>query len=252
MYELAGQVALVTGSSTGIGFGIAQELAQAGCRVVVSSRDSDRARLAAEKLQQSAVNEVASVAIDVSDIGSIQAAVETALKKFSRLDILVNNAGIHSEKIGRLSSIEDFGKCFDVNLFSVWRVTHEVVPHFRARKTGKIVNIASINGRKPWADTPAYSASKAAMINLTQSMAISLGPDNINVNAVCPGGVITRMATPFMEELPTVENDIIQQRILKRPLSPADIGHTVVFLVSSRSRNITGQTINVDGGVVMS
>jgi NAD(P)-dependent dehydrogenase (short-subunit alcohol dehydrogenase family) len=164
----------------------------------------------------------------------------------------VNNAGIHCEKIGQLSTVEHFDKCLDVNLLGIWRMTQALVPHFKAHGGGKVVNIASVNGRKPWADTPAYSASKAAAINLTQSLAITLAPDNINVNAVCPGGVMTAMADAFISERPHIADDIIRARLLKRPLLAEDIGHAVVFFASAMARNITGQSLNVDGGYVLS
>ena len=130
-------------------------------------------------------------------------------------------------------------------------MTQELTPHFKAYRAGKIINIASIDGRKPWADTPAYSASKAALINLTQSMAIQLGQYNINVNAVCPGGIITPMAEALIKDLRALEDQIVQERPLKRALLPEDIGHAVVFLASTQSRNITGQALNVDGGAIM-
>ncbi len=114
------------------------------------------------------------------------------------------------------------------------------------------VNVASINGRKPWADTPGYSASKAAVINLTQSLAMQLGAANINVNAVCPGGVLTAMADALTHDRAGLERETIQSRILKRPPLPEDIGDAVVFFASPQARSITGQALNVDGGTVLS
>ena len=134
----------------------------------------------------------------------------------------------------------------------IWRMVVGLVPHFKTHKSGNIINIASINGRTPWADTPAYSASKAAAINLTQSLAINLGSENINVNAVCPGGVMTAMAEHFSQNKEELLRDIVDERVLKRVLSPEDIGHAVVFFASSGAKNITGQSLNVDGGCVLS
>jgi len=175
-----------------------------------------------------------------------------AIERFSTINILVNNAGIHSEKIGHLSTEANFTQCLDVNLIGVWRMSQALVPHFRGNRTGKIINIASINGRTPWADTPAYSASKAAVINLTQSLALQLAPYSINVNAICPGGIITSMAGGFTHDLEAMEQEMISRRPLKRRLQAVDVGYAVVFFASDRSRNITGQTLNVDCGVVMS
>ena len=251
MGELSDQTALVTGAAQGIGFAIALELARAGARVIVADRDLDKASSATRQIRESGVDAMA-VNLDVTRDESIHDSVRTALERFSDVDILVNNAGIHCEKTDQVSTIEHFTRCFDVNLFGIWRMSQALVPHFKARGGGRIVNIASINGRKPWAQTPAYSASKAAVINLTQSMAMTLGEANINVNAVCPGGILTAMADAFTRDRETFQQEMIRPRALKRPLLAEDIAHAVVFLSSPRSRNITGQAINVDGGAVMS
>ena len=251
MGDLQGQNALVTGAAQGIGRGIALELARAGCRVVIADRDLARAQAAAQEMQ-AAGHEVIALLVDVTDETSIGQCVQAAITRFGRIDILVNNAGIHREKVGEASTVEQFNECLDVNLLGVWRMTQALVPHFKAHGTGRIVNVASINGRKPWADTPGYSASKAGVINLTQSLAMQLGAANINVNAVCPGGVMTAMADAFTHDRAVMEREIIQSRILKRPLLPEDIGHAVVFFASPQARNITGQALNVDGGTVLS
>lgn len=252
LYELTGQTALVTGAAQGIGFGIARELAKAGSRIIIGDLNLERANQAADDLQAETGREVVALPLDVTDAKSIQDCVSVSIDRFTRVDILVNNAGMHCEKVGQVSTPEHFNRCFEVNLFGVWRMTLSLVPHFKAHRTGKIVNIASINGRIPWADTPAYSASKAAVINLTRSLAITLGPENINVNAVCPGGVMTAMADLFTHNAEDMEKEMIRSRVIKRPLFPEDIGHAVVFFASSRARSITGQALNVDGGAVMS
>jgi NAD(P)-dependent dehydrogenase (short-subunit alcohol dehydrogenase family) len=249
--DLKGQSALVTGGAQGIGRGIALELARAGCRVAIADRDLARAQAAAEEMQ-AAGHEVIALLADVTDLKSVGACVQTAIARFGRIDILVNNAGIHCEKIGEVSTVEQFNRCLDVNLLGVWRMTQALVPHFKEHATGRIVNVASINGRKPWAETPGYSASKAAVINLTQSLAMQLAAANINVNAVCPGGVMTAMADAFTHDRAAFEREIMESRILKRPLLPEDIGHAVVFFASPQARSITGQALNVDGGAVLS
>ncbi|MBV8143743.1 MAG: SDR family oxidoreductase [Gammaproteobacteria bacterium] len=251
MCSLQGQTALVTGGAQGIGYGIALELARAGGRVVIADRDLARAQRAAEELKKSG-HEAVALLLDVTDEKTIDQCMQAAIAHFGAIDILVNNAGIHCEKLGEPSTVEQFSRCLDVNLLGVWRTTQALLPHFRSRRAGKIVNIASINGRKPWVDTPGYSASKAGVINLTQALAMRLGADNINVNAVCPGGVMTPMAEAFTSDLKAFEADIIQSRLLKRPLLPEDIGHAVVFLTSPQAKNITGQALNVDGGTVLS
>jgi NAD(P)-dependent dehydrogenase (short-subunit alcohol dehydrogenase family) len=251
MASLAGLAALVTGGAQGIGNGIVRELVAAGARVVIADRDLPGAEAAARQMR-TAGGDVIALRVDVTDEAAVSACVEAALKDFGRIDILVNNAGIHCEKIGETSTVDQFTRCLDVNLLGVWRMTQALLPYFRQQGGGNIVNIASINGRKPWVDTPGYSASKAAVINLTQALAMKLGCDNINVNAVCPGGVMTAMADAFTADRKVMEDEIIQSRLLKRPLLAQDIGHAVVFLASPRARSITGQALNVDGGAVLS
>jgi 3-oxoacyl-[acyl-carrier protein] reductase len=248
--DLSGRTALVTGAAQGIGFAIALELARAGAHVVVADRDLDKAAAATRQIRESGIDAMA-VNLDVTRDESVHNSVRDALERFSDVDILVNNAGIHCERTDQVSTIEHFTRCFDVNLFGIWRMSQALVPHFKARGGGRIVNIASVNGRKPWAETPAYSASKAAVINLTQSMAVTLGDANINVNAVCPGGVLTAMADAFTQDRDAFQQEMIRARALKRPLLAEDIAHAVVFFASPRSRNITGQALNVDGGAVM-
>jgi NAD(P)-dependent dehydrogenase (short-subunit alcohol dehydrogenase family) len=251
LYDLRGQAALVTGAARGIGLGIAHALARAGSGVVIADLDLGKARESAEEIKR-AGREAIALPVDVADANSVRGCVQAAIEHFSTVNILVNNAGIHCERLGELSNSEDFHRCFDVNLIGAWRMAQALVPHFKAHRTGNIVNIASINGRVAWADAPAYSSSKAAVINLTQSLAMSLGPYRINVNAVCPGGVITAMADLWTSDPQSFEEALISARVLKRPILVEDIAHAVVFFASPQARNITGQALNVDGGEVFS
>jgi NAD(P)-dependent dehydrogenase (short-subunit alcohol dehydrogenase family) len=251
MYNLSGRVSLVTGAARGIGFGIALELARAGSRVVVTDYDVQKAADAVDAITRAGYEAIA-IGLDVTDAHAVRSCVQTAIERCLHVDILVNNAGVHCETIGEPSRVEHFNRCFEVNLLGVWRMTEALVSHFKAQRGGRIINIASINGRKPWADTPAYSASKAALINLTQSLAMKLGAHNIQVNAICPGGVMTAMADRFKERYPTMLESIIDSRALKRALQPADIGRAAVFFASSDAKSITGQSLNVDCGTVMS
>src|SRR5262249_51530191 len=149
------------------------------------------------------------VVLDVTDESSVLNGVQRAIEQFSCINILVNNAGIHCEAAGRPSTAEHFNRCLGVNLIGAWRTSQALLPHFRARGGGKIVNIASIDGRRPWAIAPAYSASKAALISLTQALAVMFGDDNINVNAVCPGGIMTKMADQFASNREAFQAELI-------------------------------------------
>jgi NAD(P)-dependent dehydrogenase (short-subunit alcohol dehydrogenase family) len=185
--------------------------------------------------------------------------VQKVADSFGAVDILVNNAGVLGEHGGRDGTLEDWDRAYEVNLKSIWIMSRAVVPLFKAQGSGRIVNVASIAGRHGGGIHPHYSASKAGVINLTQSLAIELGPRNINVNAVCPGLVRTDMwrklegmvsalrrgetGEGFLEPL------IATQMPLRREQTPEDIGNAVAFLASEEARNITGQSLNVDGGL---
>ena len=176
--------------------------------------------------------------------------MKIALEHFPKIDILVNNAGVLVGTDYKDTSAEDFDLCYEVNLKSVWQISKVMAPHFKKNGGGKIVNIASIGGRLGMSDIPAYRASKAGVINLTQSLAHALGSDNINVNAVCPGVVETSMADKLGgEDHETDYDELAKGSALGRIASPEDIGQAVVFFASSYSKNITGQALNVDGGV---
>ena len=247
MNDLNNKTALVTGGAQGIGRSIAVELAKAGANIVVADLNRDRAEVVVSEIKAVGRQAIA-VQLDVTDTASIQSVLEESIKYFSRVDILVNNAGVFFE------DGEQFDLNYEVNLKGVWQVTMAVKPHFIENKAGKIVNIASINGRRGYQpSTMAYNASKAAVINLTQSLATALGPENINVNAVCPGAIKTPMTEKARNDSddPNWEGYAKEYTQLKRPVTPEDIACAVVFFASERAKNITGQALNVDGGHFM-
>jgi NAD(P)-dependent dehydrogenase (short-subunit alcohol dehydrogenase family) len=254
MYDLRGRAALVTGSTQGIGFGIARELARAGSRLVVTGRDRDKAAKAVRELERLG-GEALALTLDVTDPDSVANCVAAAIERFSRIDILVNNAGVFQSRLGLELDDEDFNRCLDVNLTGAWRMVRAMVPHFRAQGGGRIINIASMGGRRGVDIAPAYCASKAALINLTQSLAVALGADRINVNAVCPAAVATAMQDEI-EALRRVAGNHASgpppSRALPGSLTAADVGRAVAFLASDYAGAITGQALNVDLGTVMS
>lgn len=247
---LSGKTAFVTGAAQGIGFGIATQLARVGCTIVIADLNRDRAQIAADALRQDSFQALG-LEVDITDDASVEAGVSASINQFGHVDILVNNAGIHVEKVGETSTIDQFRACHEVNLYGAWRTAQAFIPHFRMLGGGRIVNIASTNGQLPWVDTPGYSASKAGMINLTRSMALELGVDNINVNSVCPGSVLTPMADPFFEDKENFLERMVARRAIKRELSPLDIGGAVVFFASELSSMVSGQSLNVCGGYVL-
>ena len=266
--DLTDKVAIVTGGGRGIGRGIVLALASHGANVVVADIRTDDAVKVSETVIGMGRQSLA-LSLDVTKLDSIEGMVSRVLGHFERIDILVNNAGVWAapgyEKENReLSNEDDWDLTFDVNLKGVAMLSDAVGICMKKQRQGKIVNIASTGGRRGNANNPAYVASKAGAINLTQSTALRLAPYNINVNAICPGFVWTPMAVgieinnaAMVEEMKGLEPrevyDKLVDRIipLKRDQEPEDIGNLAVFLVSDYAKNITGQSINVCGGARM-
>jgi NAD(P)-dependent dehydrogenase (short-subunit alcohol dehydrogenase family) len=261
MGRLDGRVALVTGGARGIGRGIAEVLAREGADIAIGDLNVAGAEETAALLRAAGRRALA-IELDVTSEASAASAVEAAVHQLGRIDILVNNAGVVGRHVGGGSiDLADFDLCFEVNVKGIWVMSRAAVPHFKAQGGGKIVNIASIAGRRGQAGMAHYNASKAAAINLTQTMACDLGPSNINVNAVCPGLLWTDMwralesmfgrdDTPEVVERRRVfEAHIARNCPLGREQTPEDIGAAVAFFASDDARNITGQSLNVDGGI---
>lgn len=262
MIDLTGKTAIVTGGGRGIGRGIALALARAGADVAIADVDLENAERTAKDIGELGRGALV-VRTDVTDPDSARGALEQALARFGQVDILVNNAGVVQDGLGRDTSVADFDRCFEVNLKGIWNMSQAAIPHFRERGGGKIVNIASIAGRKGGRGLAAYSASKSGAISLTQSLAAELGPDNINVNAICPGLLWTDMWRKLEGMFHrTSDSQVVEERAafdaflasncpLRREQTPEDIGNAAAFLVSDLARNITGQALNVDGGIEM-
>lgn len=258
--NLAGRTALVAGAGGGIGAGIVAALLEAGANVVAT--DLSGAGLAA--LPESA--RLDRVELDVTDEAGV-ARVVAEVGASRSLHAVVNNAGVAS-RVGmpftRLDAV-DWSRPWGVNVVGTFLVSKAAVPFLRAAGGGAIVNIASVSGRTGFQTSPPYSASKAAVINLTQVMARDLAGDAIRVNSICPGMVFTdfyrnqRLAAaevdPSMLELTDEEffTEKVKRLIpLGRGQTPAEIGWTAAFLCSDLAASITGQALNVDGGLVMS
>jgi len=270
--RLKDRVTVVTGGGGGIGEGICLCLAREGAHVVVS----DQNRTSAEKVaaEMSKVGQRAlAIQTNVSRAKDCQDLIEFSLKEMGQIDILVCCAGVPgysdttiNEEMTRIENIseDDWDLTIDTNLKGVFLCNRAIVPYFKQQKKGKIINIASIAGRRASDWIPHYSASKAGLIVLSQAVAIQLGPYNINVNTICPGFIWTPMSViagkimsktypQFKDMNPTeVFNEIIKTRVpLGRPQTPESIGNLAVFLASDEAEDITGQAINVDGGSVL-
>ncbi len=262
MPDLDGRIALVTGGARGIGRGIVLELAKAGADVVIGDLLVDMAEETAGEVRGLGQRSVA-VELDVTNEESIERAVGQASAELGSINILINNAGVAPDHTGGDEDENDWDRCFEVNLKGIWKVSMVLVPSLRAQGGGKIVNIASIAGRQGGA-IGSYSASKAGAISITQTLATELGPHNINVNAICPGLLWTDMWRKLEGMIAGDDADeVIDQRRafeamleancpLGREQTPQDIGMAAAFLASDNARNITGQSLNVDGGIRMS
>jgi len=261
MARLEGKVAIITGGGRGIGRGIALVLAREGADIAIADIDMENANRTAAELREMG-RKAAVIRCDVTEEASAASAIQAAVEQLGRVDILVNNAGVVGQHIGGGAiTLDDWDACYEVNLKGIWVMTQAAVPLFKAAGGGKVVNIASIAGRKGGAGLAHYCASKAGAISVTQSLAQDLGPSNINVNAVCPGllwtdmwrhleAMIGRDDTPEVVDRRQYFESFIQQNCpLRREQTPEDIGMAVAFLASDDARNITGQSLNVDGGI---
>lgn len=241
MSELQGRVALVTGSSSGIGEATARHLSLLGADIVVNSSTSVEAgKAVAEALPTDAIY----VQADISDPRQNQALIDSAIGRFGKIDILVNNAGwTRSVDHGDLDGLTDeiFKKTFDVNVFGTWSLTKVAMPHLHESDDGNVVMITSVAGVRPLGSSIAYSMSKAALNHLTLLLAKSFGP--VRVNAVAPGLI----ATPWTEDWAAMHALVGERAPLGRSGTPDEVAQAVIALVTNRY--VTGEIITVDGGL---
>ena len=257
---LSGQTAIVTGAGQGIGEATACALSEAGANVVVTDTDQDAVTRTATAIS-SHQRPCLGLCSDAGDLSEIRQMVDETIARFGQIDILVNNAGVTRRAYIMDITEEDWDRIHRVNAKGVFFCLQTVVRTMIPRASGKIINIASIAG-KGYAGTSnaAYAASKGAVISLTKTAAQQLGPHNINVNAVCPGVTRTALSDANLRVRAEQEGVTIEEMEarrsavipLGRPNEARDIADLVVFLASPAARNITGQSYNVDGGIIPS
>ncbi len=247
LFDLAGQVALVTGTSRGLGQYFARALARAGADLILTSRDP--ATLAPfEQEIASLGRRSASVALDVQDEISIRSAIATAEAAFGHIDILVNNAGMNIRKPALYVSWDDWNRILDTNLRGSFFVAQAVARGMIARGYGRIINIGSVTSVAGYAGLGPYGASRGGIRQLTMSLADDWGPHGVTVNCLAPGWFRTEQNKVMYENREWLA--YLCDRIpLKRPGRPDDLDGSIVFLASECSRYVTGQTLLVDGGI---
>ncbi len=246
--KLTGKVALVTGGASGIGEAISLILGKAGAKVIVNYHHSEtRAREIVTKLKESG-HDAFSYQADVSEFEQARSLVDHAVEAYGTIDILVNNAGITRDQLLLRMSEEDFDLVVKTNLKGTWNMVKLVTPLMAKNRFGRIINIASVTGLVGNAGQVNYAASKAGIIGLTKSVAREFAKRNVTANAIAPGFIETRMT----ERLPSeIKEKYLKDIPLGRYGTPEDIANAVVFLASDEASYITGQTMNVDGGLVM-
>ena len=241
-------VAVITGGTRGIGKQIALELAKNRYDIVTNYRtENDDLKDLINQVEKLGVK-INTYKCDVSNFENTEEFIKNVISDFGKIDVLINNAGITKDGLLMRMKKEDFEDVIDVNLVGTFNITRNVIPYMIKAKRGRIVNISSVVGVSGNAGQTNYSASKAGIIGFTKSLAKEVASRNITVNAVAPGFIQTKMTEVLKNE---VKDEILKQIPLKRFGTTEDVAKAVKFLVSEDSSYITGQVINIDGGMLM-
>ncbi len=244
---LEGKVAIITGASRGIGKGIAEKFIAEGAKVAFTYMSSEERAKALEEELAARGGEAKGFKSNAADFESSQKLAQDVIEYFGRIDILVNNAGITRDNLLMRMSEEHWDEIMEVNLKSCFNLTKAVMRPMLKARAGSIINMSSVVGVKGNAGQANYSASKAGILGFTKSVALELGSRNIRANAIAPGFIETEMTDALDEKTVQEWRDAIP---LKRGGTPDDVANLTVFLASDMSAYITGQVINVDGGML--
>jgi len=244
--RLKGKVAMVTGSSRGIGNAIAKKYLEEGAKVVLIDRDEEGVKKSVEDMKQ--YGEAVGYAMDVTDRPRVQEVFEAVVKEHGTLDILVNNAGITQDAQLYKMSEDQWDAVINVNLKGVFNCAQEAVKIMREKQTGSIINISSVVGLYGNFGQVNYAATKSGVIGMTKTIAKEVGRKNVTVNAIAPGFINTEMTAKMPDKVLDMMKD---KAPLGRLGEPEDIANACLFLASEESRFITGTVLSVDGGVVL-
>jgi 3-oxoacyl-[acyl-carrier protein] reductase len=247
MFSLSNKIAIVTGASRGIGSAIAHNLSKAGAKVVLISRSIDALKSVESEIKSNG-GEAISITADVSNLESFTNAISQVVETWGTVDILINNAGITKDNIILRLKEEDWDAVIDINLKGCFNGIKAVTRSMLKARSGRIINITSVIGLIGNSGQSNYAASKAGILGLTKSIAKELGSRNITVNAIAPGYIQTEM-TDNLDQ--TSKDNLMKSIPLQRLGKPEEIASLVCFLASEEAAYITGQTLNVDGGMVM-
>ena len=247
MPNLENKIAIVTGASMGIGKTISVSLAKQKAHVICLSRNEDRLRSVVAEIEQGNGNATFELC-NVSDLSSVESCIKSIIEKYGKIDFLINNAGITKDSLLLRMSEEKWDSVINTNLKGAFNTIKTVSKYMIKNKSGKIINITSVVGLTGNAGQTNYAASKAGLIGLTKSAAKEMASRNISVNCIAPGYISTDMTDNLSEK---VKEELIKRIPLGRIGNPEDIAHTVLFLCANETKYITGQTITVDGGMVM-
>ena len=247
MFSLKDKVALVTGASQGIGRATALTLAEAGAKVAIAARNTEKLASLATEIQQ-AGGESLAIPMDVADLAQVKSGFQQALAKFGRLDILVNNAAITRDTLALRMKLEDWDAVLRTNLTGAHLCIQQALGTMLKQRSGRIINITSVVAETGNAGQANYVASKAGLIGLTRAIAVEVASRSITVNAIAPGFIETPMTDPLSPELKEKMKSLIP---LGRFGADKEIAATVVFLASDEAAYITGQVLDVNGGMHM-
>jgi 2-deoxy-D-gluconate 3-dehydrogenase len=248
MFSMAGKVAIVTGGNGGIGRSIARGFAGMGSDLVIAARDPEKTSRAVKDLEEEFGVRVLGLQVDVREEDQIKAAVRRVKEAFGRIDVLVNNAGVNIRRMPQEYTEEEWDVVLETNLRGPFLLCREVYPVMKQGGGGKIINVGSMTSIMAGAKLAPYGASKAAIVQMTWTLAVAWAPDNIQVNAILPGWIDTELTVKARQDIEGLNEHVVSRTPTGRWGKPDELAGTAVFLATASSNFVTGVSVAVDGG----